>query len=644
MSALTDLKAQVAAAACFTCLPVDIQQAIKTYLLAVIAGGSLDPKTLLFQARGFFAIPSGMLLAVQATLAAQAAGTTASALVAQNSCSVSCLTPVTGLTTQLLALAKKAGGSTDPKTLAKAAACFTCIPSGRQSSVQAFLLAVIAGVIPPPTEFPTIPGPIGPPPTIPKSILLTAIKAFAYPPPIVQMILGDAIFVIGTGGATCAPMTVGSFLLDTFETYTNGAALNGLNGGSTGWCAGGYVDRTAYLGLQALDTMQSYANGANLLALNGGTGWGGAYGADNVSVQLNAANEWPVNGTNTTIVATASFGFPAYTYQWNKNGAALTNAGHYSGVTTATLTITGYNATDNASYTCTVSDTTGRSTTSLACVTLVAATNAQFWAALVAQTNGGPWPSQNTVTAFDTWDAAVTAASIKTKLYHVNLIAPDSLAAALTPFISTVGASLWTKHIRGIPPTESITVNGLKAGTDDTNGIVYDTGFAPSGVVAWTASNGGISVYVDDGTPPVSADDLSGCWDGVNAAIGLQLTNAGTTHLFICWDVTQRVQYLTASVGGFYMASRSSVSLLTAYFANSGNAWASTGTNVANTGRTPNAQNIGVCGEIQAGPIYGPNPSRISFVAYHDGFSSADGQALFNAVQALRVSLGGGYV
>jgi hypothetical protein len=35
---------------------------------------------------------------------------------------------------------------------------------------------------------------------------------------------------------------------------------------------------------------------------------------------------------------------------------------------------------------------------------------------------------------------------------------------------------------------------------------------------------------------------------------------------------------------------------------------------------------------------------RFSYFGWHDGFSSADGQTLFNAVQALRTAWGGGYL
>ena len=45
---------------------------------------------------------------------------------------------------------------------------------------------------------------------------------------------------------------------DDIETYTNGVALSGLDGGSI-WL-GPYVDRNYYLGLQTLDDIESYTD------------------------------------------------------------------------------------------------------------------------------------------------------------------------------------------------------------------------------------------------------------------------------------------------------------------------------------------------------------------------------------------------
>lgn len=70
---------------------------------------------------------------------------------------------------------------------------------------------------------------------------------------------------------------------DDFEDYTDGEALNGLDGGEDGnnvfvieWTSV-YVDRNLFMGLQAMDDMESYSNSDPLQGLNNGSGFSAAY-------------------------------------------------------------------------------------------------------------------------------------------------------------------------------------------------------------------------------------------------------------------------------------------------------------------------------------------------------------------------------
>jgi len=63
--------------------------------------------------------------------------------------------------------------------------------------------------------------------------------------------------------------------VDDSESYSDGAALDGLNGGNGFTLA--YADRVGLLGVKASDDMESYSDGAALDALNGGSGWSGAF-------------------------------------------------------------------------------------------------------------------------------------------------------------------------------------------------------------------------------------------------------------------------------------------------------------------------------------------------------------------------------
>lgn len=62
---------QLRAMACFACLQQDQKEAVKTYLLAVLAGGSLDPGTLMEAAKCFMCLQPDQQKAVQNSLLCQ---------------------------------------------------------------------------------------------------------------------------------------------------------------------------------------------------------------------------------------------------------------------------------------------------------------------------------------------------------------------------------------------------------------------------------------------------------------------------------------------------------------------------------------------------------------------------------------------
>lgn len=75
-----------------------------------------------------------------------------------------------------------------------------------------------------------------------------------------------------------------------------------------------------------------------------------------------------VGGTATFTVAAS--GDTPLTYQWQKNGANLSNGGHYSGVTTASLSVSNADSSDAADYRCVVSNAYGTATSNAATLTL----------------------------------------------------------------------------------------------------------------------------------------------------------------------------------------------------------------------------------------------------------------------------------
>ncbi len=94
-----------------------------------------------------------------------------------------------------------------------------------------------------------------------------------------------------------------------------------------------------------------------------------------------------VAGGGTTNLSIAATGSGTLTYQWQKNQTTLTNGGHYSGCTTATLTISSASTNDAASYRCVVTGGCGSVFSSDATVTCVAPSSPHFEAAALVAPN-----------------------------------------------------------------------------------------------------------------------------------------------------------------------------------------------------------------------------------------------------------------
>ena len=90
-----------------------------------------------------------------------------------------------------------------------------------------------------------------------------------------------------------------------------------------------------------------------------------------ITQQPTAKNVCP--GSNTTFATTAT-GDGTLSYRWQKDSVNLNDGGHYSGVTTSTLTITGADAGDVAAYRCIVTNAGGNTPTNAVALTLKAVT------------------------------------------------------------------------------------------------------------------------------------------------------------------------------------------------------------------------------------------------------------------------------
>jgi len=86
-----------------------------------------------------------------------------------------------------------------------------------------------------------------------------------------------------------------------------------------------------------------------------------------------ASNRTNYIGSTAAFIVKAN-GVPLPNYQWQKDGVNLSDGGHYSGCATATLTITGADTGDVATYSCLVTNISGSVTSSPVTLTVTGAT------------------------------------------------------------------------------------------------------------------------------------------------------------------------------------------------------------------------------------------------------------------------------
>lgn len=337
-----------------------------------------------------------------------------------------------------------------------------------------------------------------------------------------------------------------------------------------------------------------------------------------------------VGGTaSLTVIPSGPGGF---SYQWFQNGVQMTNGGAYSGVTTATLTITGVVSGDYTTYTCIVS-CLGTSVTS-ATITLV--TLGTDWSNRVVA-NGGAAPSGATVTAIDACCNGFIADGTFSKIRELNCFAPDSLIAALTPLIRTNGNAIWTNtnFVLG-----DLSVNGLKGNASNK---WLNMGSSPSNS---PSVNMGFAVMVPVIIAGGTGIDM-GSWDtpGGNPRLSINAKfTDGNSYSFNGNNVN--IAGASASPGiGFYASNRTSSTDHRLWFAKTGTPLTQLGsTDTISFTSTQATRPTAVFAANAAGTINTFSANTLSAALEHVGASSTDLSNIFTRLQTLRTSFGGGSV
>lgn len=260
--------------------------------------------------------------------------------------------------------------------------------------------------------------------------------------------------------------------------------------------------------------------------------------------------------------------------------------------------------------------------------------------------NGGARPSQATITASYNFLVGLTNDSLDSKIFYINFIAPDSLAAALTPLIYN---SADNYHTSANYPADNagsfvvgdLTVNGLKG---DKTAKYFKSG---TSCTNFTTTSSGITVYVYDGG--TAAFVQTGAQEQISVT-RFELFGAPGAAQFCAQNFTEGQGQITSTSAtannGYFSGNRTAANAFGIYFANSGTAHLSL-TNGTTTGgaSTPNQELFIMCLNV-VNPVPVASffaDSRLSFVAYHKGFTSAESLKFFNRIQTLRQTLGGGF-
>ena len=219
----------------------------------------------------------------------------------------------------------------------------------------------------------------------------------------------------------------------------------------------------------------------------------------------------------------------------------------------------------------------------------------------------------------------------------VNCYVPDSLIAATTPLIATACQPCWTNHnfVSG-----DLSVNGLQ-GNGSNKYLDLGSQSSPAST-ALTLTSAGLTCYVPSGGANAVENTCGIANPGACFNLGLNFSN---NNYFQCWSYSSgSVIWSPGAVKqGFFSGSRTGSGVSNLYFANSTTGFSSVAS-IATTDGSVASGNMFEFSEQYGGGPNAYSSQAHSFFAMHLGLSSEQTQALYNAVQALRTALGGGYI
>ncbi|WP_284645292.1 immunoglobulin domain-containing protein [Paenibacillus silviterrae] len=238
--------------------------------------------------------------------------------------------------------------------------------------------------------------------------------------------------------------------------------------------------------------------------------------APSITGQPNAAT---VTAGQTATFSVTANGDTPLSYQWKKDGNALTDGGNISGATTATLSITNAQSGDAGSYTVVVTNAAGNAESNAATLTVNALTNA-------ATPSIGTQPADRTVNVGGSAPLSVTATvsdgGTMSYQWYSNTINSNSggtlISGATTASYNVPTTMAGTTYYYVVVTNTNNSVNGTKSATNTSSAAKVTVNGAPT--------------YTIFAIPNQTASSLiEGYASGTQETKTINVTNTGTGNL-----------------------------------------------------------------------------------------------------------------
>ena len=257
------------------------------------------------------------------------------------------------------------------------------------------------------------------------------------------------------------------------------------------------------------------------------------------------------------------------------------------------------------------------------------------------QSVGGSTPSSNTIRACSSFYRQLRNNGILYKIKALNCFVPDSLIAATTPIISTVGNKVWTNNnfVAG-----DLTIAGLKG---NSSSKYLNSGIGCSSI--FSTGNMGVTLYVPENSAGVGHNYGCAADTGyTNDCVGtFWVSGAGVFMDSYNTTVTTGGRYTitqAANWTGLLSMNRTATNVFNAYWQKPGAGVVLAQGPYSNSGGSVPSQNMYIFCSYNSSVASFFSGDRMSIVAFHDGMNSSEVTIFGSLLRTLRINLGGGYV